>query len=141
VLTRITLMAAAVVVAAACGIFVRPAHATYPGQVGRLAFGISVGGNIDIYSVLQNGHDLRPLTSAPSFDACAAYAPNGRTIAFCSDRSGAFEIWTMDANGHDQRQVTHLNAFATFPDISPDGTKVAFDAGGVNGDGNDEIFV
>jgi Tol biopolymer transport system component len=104
---------AAIAAAVACGIAVGPAHATYPGDVGRLAFAINVGGNIDIYSVLRNGHDLRPLTSASSFDACAAYSPNGRTIAFCSDRSGAFEIWAMDANGHDQHQVTHLNAFAT----------------------------
>ena len=47
----------------------------------------------------------------------------------------------MNANGHDQRQVTHLNASATIPDISPDGTKVAFNANGVNGDSNDDIYV
>src|SRR3982751_596902 len=137
---RSTLIAAAVGAAVAGGVVVRPAHATYPGDVGRLAFGMSVGGSPDIYSVLRNGHDLRQLTTDPGFDACPAYAPSGRTIVFCSARSGAFEIWAMDANGHDQRQVTHLNAFATFPDVSPDGTKVAFDASGVNRDDNDEIY-
>ena len=132
---RLSFIAAAVVAAVTCGILVRPAHATYPGDVGRLAFGMSVnGGAPGIYTVLPNGHDLRQLTTGTGFDACPGYSPNGRTIVFCSGRSGPFEIWAMDANGHDQRQVTHLDALATFPDVSPDGKKVAFDAGGVNGD-------
>ena len=55
---------AAVSVAAAAG-SARTAHATYPGAVGRLAFAMNVGGNIDVYSVLANGHDLRRLTVDP----------------------------------------------------------------------------
>ena len=52
------------------------AQATYPGSNnGRLAFGMNVGGNTDIYSVLPNGNDLRRLTHDPRF---ARYAQ--RTI-------------------------------------------------------------
>src|SRR5690242_10555198 len=69
-----------------------PAHATYPGtNDGRLAFGMIVGGNVDVYSVLPNGNDLRRLTTDASFDACASYSPDGKEIAFCSTRSGASE--------------------------------------------------
>lgn len=51
-----------------------PALATYPGtNNGRLAIGMTSNGNVDIYSALPNGNDLRRLTTAPSFDACAAY--------------------------------------------------------------------
>jgi|SRR6266516_4200135 len=126
----------------AAGLLVGTASATYPGRNnGRLAFAMRVNGNVDVYSALPNGKDLRRLTSDPGFDACAAYSPSGKEIAFCSGRSGAFEIWTMMQNGNKQAQVTHLNAFATFPDFSPNGFKIAFDAGGVNGDPNDEIYV
>src|SRR5207248_6357102 len=101
---------------------VRSAHATYPGtNNGRIAFAMRINGNVDVYSALPNGNDLQRLTSASSFDACAAYSPSGKEIAFCSDRGGFFEIWTMKQNGDGQTQVTHLNAFATFPDFSPDG--------------------
>ena len=81
---RIILVAAvaAALAAVAAGVLVQQARATYPGDVGRLAFAINVGGNIDIYSVLQNGHDLRQLTTAPSFDACAAYSPKYSGLAF-----------------------------------------------------------
>jgi Tol biopolymer transport system component len=124
------------------GVLVGAASATYPGtNNGRLAFAMNVNGNVDIYSALPNGNDLRRLTNDPGFDACAAYSPSGKKIAFCSSRSGAFEIWKMKQNGTKQTQVTHLNAFATFPDFSPDGSKIAFDAGGVNGEPNDEIYV
>ena len=47
---RLSFVAAAVVAAVTCGILVRPAHATYPGDVGRLAFGMNVGGNFNIYT-------------------------------------------------------------------------------------------
>ena len=87
VFLRLSFVAAAVIAVLTCGTLVRPAHATYPGDVGRLAFGMNVGGNFNIYTVLQNGHDLRQLTTGPGFDACA-YSPDGRSIAFCSGRSG-----------------------------------------------------
>ncbi len=84
-------------------------EATYPGtNDGRLAFGMIVGGNADIYSVLPNGNDLRRLTTDSSFDACASYSPDGKEIAFCSTRSGVSEIWKMKQNGTQQEQVTHL---------------------------------
>src|SRR6266568_1342430 len=117
-----------------------PAHATYPGtNDGRLAFGMTVGGNVDIYSVLPNGDDLRRLTSDASFDACPSYSPDGKEIAFCSNRSGATEIWKMKQNGTKQEQVTHLNGSVTFPDFSPDGSKIVF--GGSAGGSNPDIWV
>jgi Tol biopolymer transport system component len=121
------------------------ARATYPGANGRLAFGMSVGGNVDVYSVLPNGQDLRRLTTAPGFDACAAYSADGKGIAWCGGiltgpGAGTIEIWKMKQNGKDQEQVTHMGGFATFPDFSPDGSKIAF-AGRPAGSTNADIYV
>jgi TolB protein len=121
------------------------ARATYPGANGRLAFGMSVGGNVDVYSFLPNGEDLRRLTTGPGFDACAAYSADGKQITWCGGiltgpGAGTIEIWKMKANGKDQEQVTHMGGFATFPDFSPDGSKIAF-AGRPPGSTNTDIYV
>lgn len=57
------------------------------------------------------------------------YAPDGRSIAFVSDRSGNMELWVADSEGKNQRQLTHLNA-AWLGGISwsPEGDQIAFDA-------------
>ncbi len=103
------------------------AHATYPGEVGELAFAISVGGNVDIYSAQADGSGLTRLTDDPGFDACSAYSPSGKQIAFCSDRSGDFEIWTMDEDGEGEEQLTDLEGRVLWSDFSPSGNHVAFD--------------
>jgi Tol biopolymer transport system component len=95
---------------------ISPATATFPGDVGRLAFGVTgAGGNVDIWTALPNGHDLRRLTTSSAFDSCPAYSPDGSHIAFCSNRTGAYEIWTMDRHGGDQHAITSLGGRALFP--------------------------
>jgi Tol biopolymer transport system component len=106
------------------------AGATYPGATnGRLAFGINVNGNTDVYTALPGGQDLRRLTNDPGFDACAAYSADGDRIAYCSGEGGGpVQVWTMKQNGTDEQQVTNMGGPAIFPDFSPDGSKIAFSA-------------
>ena len=126
VTTAIAAVFGLVVMAAVVG----SARATYPGATnGRLAFGIRVNGNTDVYSVRPDGQGLRRLTTDPGFDACAAYSADGRRIAYCSGQGGGpVQVWTMKQNGKDKQQVTHLTGPATFPDFSPDGSKIVFTA-------------
>ena len=77
--TVVTTALAAVFALVALAAVVGSARATYPGATnGRIAFGMSVGGNVDVYTTLPNGQDLRRLTDDPGFDACAAYSADGR---------------------------------------------------------------
>ena len=39
-----------------------PAHATYPGHNGRIAFQADTGGSNQLYTVRANGHDLFQVT-------------------------------------------------------------------------------
>lgn len=122
-------------VAAACALvalaaLTGSARATYPGATnGRIAFGININGNTDVYTARPDGQDLRRLTTDTGFDACAAYSADGRRIAYCSGQGGGpVEVWTMKQNGTNKQQVTHLTGPATFPDFSPDGSKIVFTA-------------
>ena len=128
--TVVTTALAAVLALAGLAALVGSAGATYPGATnGRLAFGINIGGNTDVYSVRPDGQDLRRLTTDPGFDACAAYSADGRRIAYCSGQGGGpVQVWTMKQNGTDKQQVTHLSGPAIFPDFSPDRSKIVFTA-------------
>jgi len=119
-------LGAAIVVAIAIPV---AAGATDSGKVGRLAFGlIAADGNTDIYSVMPDGSEQRRLTTAKSFDACAAYSPNGREIAFCSDRTGKYQVWLMQQDGSGQHPLTRGPYEALFPRYSPNGKRIAYEA-------------
>src|SRR5688572_913502 len=60
------------------------ASATYPGSIdGRIATGVTVDGNADIYTFLPNGQAPLRLTTDPLFDACPAWSADGKRIAWC----------------------------------------------------------
>ena len=128
--TVVTTALAAVLALAALAAVEGSARATYSGATnGRIAFGINLNGNTDVYTARPDGQDLRRLTTDPGFDACAAYSADGRRIAYCSGQGGGpVQVWTMKQNGTDKQQVTHLTGPATFPDFSPDGGKIVFTA-------------
>ena len=86
-------------------------------------------GNQEIYTMNPDGTDQRRLTNEKSPDEAPAFPPDGKHIAFMSQRAGGFEIFVMNANGSEQRQLTHfteLGRGAVAPTWSPDGKRIAF---------------
>ena len=65
----------------------------------------------------------------------ATWSPDGRFIAYASDKTGNFDIWVQPVTGGDAVQVTKSPAQDTGPDWSPDGSTIVFrserDGGGL----------
>ena len=95
----------------------------------------------DVFSMRADGSDVRKLTDSVGFSGDAAYAPNGRLIAFDANRgltsgdpgwpsaSPDLSIYVMNAaNGSGVRRVTTPPAGTsdTEPRFSPDGSALVF---------------
>jgi len=68
----------------------------------------------------------RPLTSGLWNDISPAWSPDGKLIAFSTDRNGGWEIYIMKPDGSWYRQLTPTGIVAADPSWSPDSSSVAF---------------
>ena len=66
-------------------------------------------------------------------------SPDGRRVAFTSDRSGNWEIWLADQDGENAMALTSMGAVAAgYPHWSPDGEHIAFHS---NVEGQWDVYV
>jgi len=79
----------------------------------------------------------RRLTDHSAGDYDPSWSPDGRRIAFMSDRDGNREIYSVNADGTDVRNLTNDSASDYHPSWSPDGRRIAFVS---TRDGNNEIY-
>ncbi len=89
-----------------------------------------------IYRMPAAGGDATILTQASgvALNFQPRISPDGKTIAFITDRRGQYNLWTMSADGSNQRPVfTDLNATALEPAWTPDGNYILVRKGGRGG--------
>ncbi len=53
-----------------------------------------------------DGSGRRNLTLDPAYDGDPMWSPDGRRIAFVSNRDGVYGIYVMNADGSGQRRLT-----------------------------------
>jgi len=76
----------------------------------------------DLYTVPIEGGEARALTESVAWDIQPRFSPDGRYIAFISDRGGADNIWYMRADGTEPRAVSNEREHTVYtPSWSPDG--------------------
>ncbi|HEY2150299.1 MAG TPA: hypothetical protein VGH34_05800, partial [Vicinamibacterales bacterium] len=65
------------------------------------------------------------LTNDPAVDIDPAWSPDGRRLAFVSDRGGHMDLWIRDLATGADLQLTHEQDSMSGPAWSPDGTHIA----------------
>ncbi len=99
----------------------------------------------EIYTYDTNSKNYNRLTTEQGYDAEGSYSPDGKLIAFASNRNAyakpmsdeqkkAFEmdpaymmdIFIMNSDGTDVRQLTDVNGYDGGPFFSPDGKRICW---------------
>jgi imidazolonepropionase-like amidohydrolase/Tol biopolymer transport system component len=80
----------------------------------------------DIYTMPIGGGRATRIASGMAYEVQPRFSPDGRLIAFTSDRGGGDNIWLMNADGSNKRQLTKEDfTLLNNPTWSPDGRFVA----------------
>src|ERR1051325_10170549 len=71
---------------------------------------------------------LTRLTAGNWDDIMPAASPDGKRIAFASNRSGEWDLYTMDLSTAKVTQLTNTPQYEGAPSWSPDGSYIAYEA-------------
>jgi tricorn protease len=115
---------ALLVITFASVVFAREARLVrYPSYSnGRIAF-TYLG---DIWTADENGQNIQRLTVNKARDAYPKFSPDGKWIAFSSDRNGNLDVFIIPATGGAAKQLTSHSADDTVLGWTPDGKGVLF---------------
>jgi serine/threonine protein kinase/Tol biopolymer transport system component len=93
---------------------------------GRLVYAAKSGDRSNLWVVNRDGTEPKQLTAfTNSINTRPSVSPDGRYIAFVSDRSGARNIWRVDIDGSNLVQLT-TGELDTYPTCSPDSRWVVY---------------
>jgi Tol biopolymer transport system component len=117
----------------------KPSRLGFPGEgatmpaisrQGHLAYGREIL-DADIWrmDLADPSHPTSKLISSTRLDHTCRFSPDGKRIAFASNRSGSHELWVSNSDGSNAVKLTSVGGFGyrASPRWSPDGQWVYFE--------------
>src|SRR5713226_6133667 len=80
----------------------------------------------DIWTVEAIGGVARPVTMHEAHDIFPVFSPDGRWLAFSSNRHGSYDVFVVPARGGKPKRLTFDSAADLVSGWSPDGKSVLF---------------
>jgi Tol biopolymer transport system component len=100
---------------------VPPAHATFSGRNGLIAFHSETAAGTQIFTVRPDGNDVRQITHVAGDAIRVDWSPDGRGIAFEIDTPDAPYVALMNADGSGLTTLPGIGLFNGDPSFTPDG--------------------
>jgi len=97
-------------------------------RIGRLAFAQTII-DADIWRIdlTRSGRASERVAASTRLDHTVQLSPDGRRVAFASERSGAHEIWVSEVDGTGALQLSSFDGpYTDSPYWSPDGQWISF---------------
>lgn len=82
--------------------------------------------NTDIWLIPMSGGEPKQLTNSPKADRHPRWSPDGKWIAFESNRGGSLQIYLINVTTGESKQITSIYTEASGAIWSPDGKKLGF---------------
>jgi tricorn protease len=80
----------------------------------------------DIWTADENGGNVQRITANPARDVYARFSPDGKWIAFSSDRNGNLDVYIVPSEGGQAKQLTFHSAEDQVVGWTPDSRSVLF---------------
>ncbi|HBU47533.1 MAG TPA: translocation protein TolB [Myxococcales bacterium] len=96
---------------------------TYPYLI---ALTLSKDGNAEIYLISLKGDIVKRVTNHWGIDSSPTWSPDGKQLAFVSERGGTPQIYVSKVDGSELRRVTWKGDYNQTPAWSPRGDLIAF---------------
>lgn len=96
-------------------------------QGSEIAFSWSPVANTEVYVMdINQPESVRRITNSPLTDTSPSWSPDGREIAFISDRNGPSDIYLMNPDGTNLRPITQDRSIEASPSWSSDSRHLIF---------------
>ncbi len=80
----------------------------------------------DLWTVMEDGSALKRLTAHPKRDLAPQFSPDGKHVAFSSNRHGGYDVYVMPTEGGTAKRLTKHSGSDFLVGWTPDGTELIF---------------
>lgn len=99
-----------------------------PQHQGQLAAALSYTGQNNIFLADVAGKVLKRLTDGWGIEVAPSFSPDGKRMAYVSDRGGNPQIYVLDLASGTNRRITFGHKYCAAPCWSPRGDRIAYQA-------------